>query len=239
MELKYIREVRLKNKIHKNSYLRNIAAVKYLEKNPLVFDNEVTFFVGENGAGKSTVIEAIASAMRLNTEGGTKNYTGHRFSVANDAPDLEQHIIVAKEDYPKEMFFLRAESMYNLINFLENYGSTRYTEKYHQQSHGETLIDIISSFKGDGLYIFDEPESALSPSKMLTLMLYIHNLVKRNSQLIIATHSPILMAYPGADIFLFSENGIDKVKYTDTEHYQITKLFLDHPERMIKELFRE
>lgn len=94
-------------------------------------------------------------------------------------------------------------------------------------------------FGGDGVYILDEPEAALSPSKLLTLIAEIDLLVKKNSQFIIATHSPILMAFPNAQIYQFSKDGIESVSYEDTEHYKITKSFMDNPDRMIKYLLRD
>lgn len=245
MERKYIDSIRLKRKPPKNSYLCDIPAVRWLMKNELTFSADVTFFVGENGVGKSTLLEGIAVASGFNPEGGTRNYS---FSTAATHSELYNYLTVAKCAYPKDGFFLRAESMYNAATYLEGlddipcaaspvldgYGG----KSLHSRSHGESFLAVVQNrFCGNGLYLLDEPESALSPTRLLTLLCLIKDLTSDNSQFIIATHSPILMAYPDAQILKFSDYGIEPVKYKQTEHYQITKQFLDNPERMLKILF--
>ena len=111
---------------------------------------------------------------------------------------------------------------------------------FHEQSHGEAFLALVDHrFTGCGLYLMDEPEAALSPQRLLSLLVAIHDLAERESQLIIATHSPILMAYPGAEILWFGEDGVRPVAYKDTEHYRITRDFLNAPERMLKYLLEE
>lgn len=243
---KYISEIRFDNNLDKNSYLNDLPVIKFLSKETrLSFDSNITFFVGENGTGKSTLLEAIAVAYGFNAEGGSQNFT---FSTNATHSELFQHIDIGKKGFPKDGFFLRAESLYNvatniddmdkLASFdplvIESYGGV----SLHRQSHGESFLSIVQNrFFGNGLYILDEPEAALSPMRLLSLMIEIDKLVKNNSQFIIATHSPILMSFPNADIFEFSKNGICKVDYQDTEHFKITKGFLDNPEKMFHFLF--
>ena len=239
---KYIAEISFENNLEKNSYLNTLPVIKFLSKEKrLTFSSNVTFFVGENGTGKSTLLEAIAVAYGFNPEGGTKNFT---FSTNATHSELHNHIQIAREKYAKDGFFLRAESLYNVatnIDALDKEPSPtpRLIESYggvslHNQSHGESFLSIVQNrFGGHGLYILDEPEAALSPMRLLTLIAEIYELVKQNSQFIIATHSPILMSFPNAEIFEFSQSGIERVNYRDTEHFQITKRFLDNPEKML------
>ncbi len=244
----YISEIQFENRLHPASYLHDLPMIQYLSREPtMAFSSPVTFFVGENGTGKSTLLEAIAVAFGFNAEGGSKNFT---FSTNATHSELHRHLRIGKRAYAEDGFFLRAESLYNVatniddmdsdISFdppvIESYGGV----SLHAQSHGESFLSIVQHrFRGNGLYILDEPEAALSPSRILTLMVEMNELVKQHSQFIIATHSPILMAFPGADIRQFSTDGIRNVAYEDTEHVQITKRFLENPDRMFRYLFEE
>lgn len=240
--VKYINRISFDNKLDENSYLNNLPVIKHLAREEeLTFDSNVTFFVGENGTGKSTLLEAIAVAYGFNAEGGSKNF---RFSTNATHSELFEHIRVSRCGRAKDGFFLRAESLYNVATnideldkapsigapIIEGYGGI----SLHEQSHGESFLAIVQNrFFGNGLYILDEPEAALSPMRLLTLMVEINELVNKNSQFIIATHSPILMALPDAHILEFSKDGIKKVRYQDTEHFQVTKMFLNNPEKMM------
>lgn len=153
--------------------------------------------------------------------------------------ELSEHLTLTKRDYAKDGFFLRAESLYNAATYIDevkathNYGNI----SLHNQSHGESFLSIVQNrFSGNGLYLLDEPEAALSPMRLMTLIVEMDRLLKNNSQFIIATHSPILMAFPNAEMLQFSESGIEKVKYYETEHYKTTKLFIEKPEKMIQHL---
>lgn len=244
--LPYLQSISLKRERidNPNMYPFAIPAVAHLDH--LEFSPTVTYFIGENGSGKSTLIEAIAVAMRFNAEGGSKNFN---FGTRESHSELYQYLgLVRSPRPPKDGFFLRAESFYNVAtNIDEQYedaGTASFRayggKSLHEQSHGESFMSLFfDRFFGGGLYILDEPEAALSPTRQLSVLSHIHQLVKQKSQFIIATHSPILMAYPGALIYEFSESGIETVEYTDTEHYKITKMFLDRRESMIDELFRE
>ena len=247
----YIRNIVFNNTLSEYSYLNDLPVIKYLsEAKTLSFNSQVTFFVGENGTGKSTLLEAIAVAYGFNAEGGSKNFS---FSTNSTHSELCNHIKLIRHGYAKDGFFLRAESLYNFATNIDNIDNEKYEYidppplidgyggiSLHNQSHGESFLSIIQNrFHGNGLYILDEPEAALSPMRLLTLMVNIRELVNKNSQFIIATHSPILMAFPQAHILEFSQSGIHNISYKDTEHYRITKRFLDNPEKMLHYLFND
>ena len=224
-----------------DGYPFTIAAVRHLDG--LQFTEPVTFFVGENGSGKSTVLESIAVAAGLNAEGGSRNF---RFATRATHSELSEHIrLVRAPRRPRDSYFLRAETFYNVASAAEEYGA-EVAERQgggrspHEQSHGESFLALVlHRLRGNGLYLFDEPEAALSPSRQLALLAALHRLVASGSQFIIATHSPILMAYPGAMIYEFYEKGVRPVAYTDTEHYVVTRAFLGNPDRMLRELLDE
>ncbi|MGN1387617.1 MAG: AAA family ATPase, partial [Bacillus sp. (in: firmicutes)] len=198
------------------------------------FSKPVTFFVGENGSGKSTILEAIASSYGFNPEGGTRNFN---FSSYQSHSNLNDYLTVIKGVFrPEDGFFLRAESFYNVASEIEKLDKDGFSGKLidsyggvslHEQSHGESFMSLfLHKFQGNSLYILDEPEAALSPSRQLTMIARMHELVRQGCQFIIATHSPIIMAYPAAEIYTLNEEGYSKVSYKETEHYQITKAFL-------------
>lgn len=236
----YLRAVRLERERVGDfgSYPFSIPAIGKLEE--LALDPKITFFVGENGAGKSTLIEAIAVLAGFNAEGGTINFN---FGTRRSESELHQALRpIRSHRRPRDGFFLRAESFFNVATEIErlgvgkNYGG----KSLHEQSHGESFIALaMNRFDGHGLYILDEPEAALSPQRQLSLLTLMHDLIEaRDSQLIVATHSPILMAYPNATIYLLGAEGIEQIAYEDTEHYRITRDFLSSPERYFKNLFR-
>lgn len=244
MSIIYADSVFLRRPLEANSYLNSLPAVNWLKEHRLMLDTPVTFLVGENGSGKSTLLEAIAVSCGFNAEGGTRNFT---FSTRATHSELGEYITAAKRRYPRDGFFLRAESFYNVATNIDEMDeepsfSPRLIDSYggvslHSQSHGESFLALVQNrFGGEGLYLLDEPEAALSPTRQLTLLGEMYQLVERDSQFIIATHSPILMAYPGARIYELSENGIASVEYRETEHYQLTRRFLENPERMLRYL---
>lgn len=231
---KYISKILFDGEVGRETYLCHLPMVQFLaEKKSLSFSSPVTFLVGENGTGKSTLLEAIAVAYGFNAEGGTKNF---RFETTQTHSRLWEHLTLVKRGYAQDGFFLRAESLYNAASYIDQTGVNTYYggKSLHQQSHGESFLSVVQNrFGGKGLYLLDEPEAALSPMRLLTLMAEMDKLVKEDSQFIIATHSPILMAFPGAEILEFSQNGVCSVNYRDTEHYRVTKQFLEAPERML------
>jgi predicted ATPase len=224
-------------------YPFSLAAVRSLDRIDL--HPKVTFFIGENGSGKSTLLEAIAVSLGFNAEGGTKNF---HFGTRSSHSELHQYLRVAKGlKRPRDGFFLRAESFFNVATEIEkldaepsfgppiidSYGG----RSLHEQSHGESFLALMTErFGGHGVYILDEPEAALSPQRQLAVLSRIHDLILDDSQFIIATHSPILMAYPDACIYHCSADGIAQVAYEDTEHFQVTRDFLASPARMLRVL---
>jgi predicted ATPase len=220
-------------------YPFNVPGIKDFTK--LDFHPHVTYFVGENQMGKSTLLEAIAVYCGFNAEGGSKNFN---FATRESHSELHRHIHITKgTSWMKDGFFLRSESFYNVAStvddlneggppegFLSNYGG----KSLHERSHGESFWKLMTHrFRGRGLYLMDEPESALSAVRQMAMLSRIENLVQRQSQLIIATHSPIVLAYPDSIIYEFSETGIKEVKYRETETYTIFKEFINDPDKML------
>jgi predicted ATPase len=236
----YLRTVELcREKIDSFSqYPFSLDAVRSLST--LELHPKVTFIVGENGTGKSTILEAIATSYGFNPEGGTKNFN---FSTISTHSDLYKYLKLVKGvRRPEDGFFLRAESFYNVatnIDELDKFGrGPRIIDSYggrslHEQSHGESFLSLfINRFSGKGLYILDEPEAALSPSRQMAMLARMHELVQQDSQFIIATHSPIIMSYPDAIIYELND-GFKEVKYRDTEHYNIMKEFMNNTDKML------
>jgi len=206
------------------------------------FDHPVTFFVGENGSGKSTLLEAIAVGMGLNPEGGSRNF---RFATRESHSNLGNFLRLARSVRRiRDSYFLRAESYFNVATEIEaldrepapgppvidSYGG----KSLHEQSHGESFFALfMNRLRGNGLYFFDEPEAALSPTRQLSFLSRLHELVKEGSQFLIATHSPILLAYPDAAIHVLDDGPPRRIEYRDTEHYGVTRTFLNDTERML------
>jgi predicted ATPase len=226
-------------------YPFSLPVVRHLDR--LKFDPRVTFLVGENGSGKSTLLEAMAVALGFNAEGGSVNFN---FATRNSHSELHDYLRIAKgARRPRDGFFLRAESFYNAATYVDrldeefptepplikSYGGT----SLHEQSHGESFLALLQNrFRGEGLYLLDEPEAALSPQRQLAVLARIHELAGQESQFVIATHSPILLAFPHATIYECSDRGLCAVRYEDTEHYRVSRAFLENPGRMLRELLR-
>lgn len=235
----YLREVSVDREVARpDVYPFNIPAIRSL--GTLEFHPDVTFLVGENGSGKSTLLEAIALALGFGPEGGTRNML---FETAATTSSLHDRLRMRKSfRKPRNYFFLRAESFYNVATYadetgyLAGYGGT----SLHRRSHGEAFLAVLNQkLEGHGLYLFDEPEAALSPSRQMTALASIHSLVMEKSQFIIATHSPILLAYPRSTIVLLDARGPHVVRYEETEQYAITRRFLNNYQTMLGELLRD
>lgn len=226
-----------------DQYPFNLDIIRHIDQ--LTFHPKVTFIIGENGSGKSTLLESIATAWGFNPEGGTKNFN---FSTHASHSDLHRYIRLSKSFHQaKDGFFLRAESFYNVasnIDQLDNEPSSgppikkSYGGKsLHHQSHGESFFSLmLNRFGGKGLYILDEPEAALSPTRQMAMLTRMHELINKDSQFIIATHSPIILSYPDADIYEIQNGKLYKTNYKETEHYSITKDFLNSPEIFLNSL---
>lgn len=220
-----------------DEYPFNVPAVRELGN--IDFHPNVTFFVGENGSGKSTVLEAIAVALGFGAEGGTKNV---QFRTVESVSPLHEALRLARSaPQPRDGYFLRAESFFNVASYMDEVG---YTDSYggslHARSHGESFMAVlIDKLRGNGIYLFDEPEAALSPSRQLAAIVAIHQLVEDSSQFIIATHSPILLSYPHAKIIQFDSSGVSEVAYKDTEHYALTRDFLNNFPRRLEQLLSD
>lgn len=222
------------DKISDESYLTRIEALYKVKK--IDFMKSITLFVGENGSGKSTLLEAIAVAHGFNPEGGTKNYC---FSTHDTHSELCNAITIAK-GYRKEKwgYFLRAESFYNVATQEEEYADFAHpSEEYHNRSHGESFLKMVqNNIQPNGLYFLDEPEAALSPQRQLTLLAEIYRCASDGAQFIIATHSPILLGIPNAEIFSFDNGKIHTCRYEETESYKVTELFINNRKRLLGNL---
>lgn len=225
------------DKIEPSSYLRKIDAINKIEE--LAFEKPITFFVGENGSGKSTLLEALAVAYGFNPEGGTKNYS---FSTYDSHSQLHEAIRVSKGfRKAKWGYFLRAESFYNVATKEEEYSDIAHpSEKYHEKSHGESFLALAQNqLRPNGMYLFDEPEAALSPQRQLTLLMEIFSCAKQGSQFIIVTHSPILLGIPDAQIISFDDGIVHNCEYEDTESYKVTEMFINNREILLGRLLSE
>ena len=227
----------------------NIPAVQAIDT--LEFHPDVTFLIGENGSGKSTILEAIASIMELGALGGTGSFS---MDDTSGASGLDRYMRPRKSfQSPRDKYFLRAESFYNIGTYLEDLARDpdactslaqafqRYGGKsLHLRSHGESFMTLITkTFSGKGLYILDEPEAALSPQRQLSALVRMHDLVRDESQFIIATHSPIMMSYPRSRLYLLDSVGCREVSFEETEHYRVTRDFLNNYPKRLKHLLSD
>jgi predicted ATPase len=241
----YVREVSLlRDQVPSfDQYPFCLPAIRHLDRLPL--HPSVTFIIGENGTGKSTLLEAIAVTWGFNPEGGSRSFN---FSTRASHSQLSDFIRLAKSTVrPRDGYFLRAESYFNVATEIERLdaeeeGGPPIIDAYggrslHEQSHGESFLALfLNRLGGHGFYILDEPEAALSPTRQMAVIARIHQLVRMSSQFVIATHSPIIMGYPDARIIQLSADGLEPVDYTETEHFFVTREFLNNRERMLKVL---
>lgn len=237
----FVHAVRLRPAAARDDYSATLPALRGVER--IELDPRVTFLVGENGSGKSTLVEAIAVKAKLNVEGGGKLL---RFATRSSHSTLHSRLELERSERPPvNSFFLRAESVFNLATAIETGGPIGaredvYDRPLHEQSHGESFLDIAVNRLGPrGFYLFDEPEAALSVNGQLALMRRIHELVEEKSQFVIATHSPILLGYPNAAILELSESGVRRVAYDETQQVELTRAFLDDPQRFLRHLLAE
>ncbi|WP_047985472.1 AAA family ATPase [Ornithinibacillus californiensis] len=247
-DTQYLKSIDLKSdEIHSHDkFPLNLPVIRHFEK--IDFHPNVTYIVGENGMGKSTLLEGIAVGLGFNPEGGTLNFN---FSNYDSHSDLHHYLRIAKAGYrPKNSFFFRAESFYNLATNIEeldremSYGGKIIDsfggKSLHEQSHGESFFAaFIHRFGENGLYILDEPEAALSPLRQMSMLARIHELVNEESQFIVSTHSPLIMAYPNAKIIQLTEDGMEELKLEETNHYQTMQQFFENKDRLLHHLLGE
>jgi predicted ATPase len=198
---------------------------------------QVTLLAGENGSGKSTLVEGIAVAAGFNPEGGSRNM---QHITRPSHSELHERLRIVRDARPtRDGWFLRAESYYNIATYIEHLEVSGYGDvKLHEQSHGESFLSLVLERFGDrGLYILDEPEAALSVRGVLALIRRMHELVERGSQFVVSTHSPILLAYPGARIYVLDEHGIAETPWDETEVVDLTRSFLADRGRFLHSLF--
>ena len=242
----YLREIRLRRDAVPSfdRYPFSLNAVRHLDR--LHLHPAVTYVIGENGSGKSTLLEAIAVAWGFNPEGGSRHFS---FETYRSHSDLHRCLgLIRGAAVPRDGYFLRAESFFNVASEIERMDAIETQEQpkvietygcvsLHEQSHGESFFALFNHrFKGRGLYLLDEPEAALSPTRQMAMLARMHQLVEARSQFVIATHSPIVMAYPGAWIYHIGEEGLERIEYEETEHVRLTRDFLNHSERFLDEL---
>lgn len=244
----YLKKIAVSPTLDTTQYYAALPAVQALCKTPLNVQQPILFFVGENGVGKSTLMEALAITLGFNPEGGSKNFS---FSTMDSHANLHRYLQIAKgTSFPRDGYFLRAESYYNVASYIDELDSSTamgppIIQSYggvslHKQSHGESFLALVEErFGGNGLYLLDEPEAALSPMRQMRLLCQIDRLVKQNSQFIISTHSPILMTCPHAQVLQIDQTGLREVSYRETEAFQLTRRFLNDPERMLQMLLEE
>ncbi|MGE1164859.1 AAA family ATPase [Peribacillus simplex] len=222
----------------------DLPVIRHLQE--VAFHPSVTYVIGENGMGKSTLLEGIAIAYGFNPEGGTLNFN---FSNYDSHSNLDEYLRLKKGVYkPKDHFFFRAETFYNLATNIEELDREAAGRKIidsfggkslHQQSHGESFFSaFVERFQGNGLYILDEPEAALSPLRQISMLARINELVQQGSQFIISTHSPIIMAYPDAKILQISDVGMNEVTLEESNHYLLMKQFFEDKDRLLHHLFQ-
>ena len=223
------------NEIDADSYLHRIPSLRTAEQ--LFFSSPVTLFSGENGSGKSTLLEGIAVAYGFNPEGGNIHYN---FSTKDSHSELHSAIrLIRGARKAKWGYFLRAESFYNVATIEEEYskGPGGIPQHFHEKSHGESFLALVqNNFTGGGIFFLDEPEAALSPQRQLSLLIEIHRCAKEGAQFFIATHSPILLGIPDAQILSFDDGTISEIAYEDTDSYRVTSMFVNGRERFLKHL---
>jgi predicted ATPase len=206
----------------------------------LRFTSPVTFLVGENGSGKSTLLEALAWSAGFSGEGGNRS---NAYLPDDDGARLGAALALRWRMKATAGFFLRAETFFNFATWLESTGTSfsRYGGRsFHSQSHGEAFLALFSHRLDHGLYILDEPEAALSPQRQLAFLRILHRLTKaRIAQFIVATHSPMLLAFPGATVLSLDGGRIEEIDFRESHHYRVTRDFLESPERFFRYLFQE
>ena len=227
-----------------------VPVIRNLEE--LTFKSRISFFAGENGTGKSTLLEAIAAHYGVGHEGGNRNFSNDSTDSNHSADPLVRALRLSFDKRTGAGFFLRAESWFNAVSHMDEldkepahappisayYGG----RSLHTRSHGETFFTVLDlKFRRNGLFLLDEPEAALSPQRQLSFLVLIHDVLGKckDAQFIVSTHSPMLLGYPDAQIFSFDGDRIAEISYEETAPLQIVRHFLNHREGFLRELFAE
>jgi predicted ATPase len=233
-----------------DAYPFSVPAIRQLEE--LKLKSRVCFFAGENGTGKSTLLEAIAVHYGFGREGGTRNFSNDSTESNHSVDPLVRALRLSFDKRTGAGFFLRAESWFNTVSYMDNldlepaksppisafYGG----QSLHTRSHGETFFTVIDlKFRRNGLFLLDEPEAALSPQRQLAFLVLIHDVLReyKDAQFIISTHSPILLGYPNAQIVSFDDAPLREITYEEAGSMQVVKQFVNHREEFLEELFRD
>jgi predicted ATPase len=206
----------------------------------LTLTTPVTFIVGENGSGKSSLLEAIAWATGFGEQGGSRDRS---FAEGADGHALGRALRLAWRQPVADGFFLRSETFFNFARYLEEVGSSFLAyggTPLNRLSHGEAFLALFQNRFEDGIYLLDEPEAALSPARQLAFLRVLHQLSQaRVAQFIIATHSPMLLTLPGATVLQIEDGRIFPTSYQRTEHYELTRGFLDDPAKFYRFLLAD
>lgn len=210
-----------------------IPAVRQLVRQGLDLEPGVTFLVGENGSGKSTIVEAVATAYGLNPEGGSTG-AQHRSRVTES--ELGSVLrVVRTPGATRWSYFFRAETMHGLFTYLEQVAPSPHDPRFHEMSHGESFLEVLRTrFDSPGCYVLDEPESALSFSACLGLLGLFADLAAGGSQVLCATHSPLLAALPGATVLELDREGFRPVAWEDLELVSHWRAYLQEPARYLR-----
>jgi predicted ATPase len=208
------------------------------------FHSRIAFFAGENGTGKSTLLEAIAAHYGFGPEGGNRNFSSNTTTSNASITPLTKALRLSFDKRTGAGFFLRAESFFNTASAIDNLGvkDAYGGESLHAQSHGESFFSLLlHKFTRSGLFLLDEPEAALSPQRQLAFLVLIHDTLRRykDAQFLISTHSPVLLGYPGAQIFSFDDGHLHEIDYEDTAPLQIVRRFVNDRDSFVQELFEE
>lgn len=233
-----------------DSYPVCLPVIRNLQE--ISFRSRICFFAGENGTGKSTLLEAIAAHYGFGREGGTRNFRNDSTESNCSVDPLVRALRLSFDNRTGAGFFLRAESLFNAVSYMDEldkeggfgppissfYGG----RSLHTRSHGETFFTVLDlKFRRNGLFLLDEPEAALSPQRQLAFLVLIHDVLRayRDAQFIISSHSPVLLGYPEAQILSFDDGLIHEIEYEQTASLQIVRRFLNHRKRFLEELFKE
>jgi predicted ATPase len=225
-----------------NAYPFSVPTIRAIDK--LEFKSRVCFFAGENGTGKSTLLEAIAAHYGFGREGGTRNFSNSSTASNYSVEPLVKALRLSFDKRTGAGYFLRAESFFNAASYIDELGVAEFYggKSLHERSHGETFFTLLElKFQRNGLFLLDEPEAALSPQRQLAFLILLHETIKKfkDAQFIISSHSPVLLGFPGAQILSFDDDVIHEIPYEETAPMQIVRRFVNDRENLLEELFRE